>query len=199
MPQNNCKTIFISTAEPSGDLYASKIIQELKKSLPDAIFCGIGGERMQEAGAKLLYSATCRGAVGLIEGLIQAPALYFAYKKAVKYFNKHRPDLVLFIDSQGLNIPLAKEAKKRGIKTVYYIAPQDWLWGTTRGVKNVISYIDLILTIFNESTKSYKENGGNVVYCGHPLLDIVDSSLDKNTCRERLNIPKNSKVVGILP
>ena len=48
-------------------------------------------------------------------------------EEAIKKIAEEKPDLVILIDSQGFNMPLAKFCKKVGIKTVYYIAPQEWL------------------------------------------------------------------------
>jgi lipid-A-disaccharide synthase len=94
-----------------------------------------------------------------------------------------KPDLALLIDSQGFNLPLAKFCKSRGIRTAYYIPPQEWLWGTPEGVKNVAENVDLIIAIFEREYKIYKQAGAKVIYFGHPLLDMVKPTLSLENAR----------------
>jgi lipid-A-disaccharide synthase len=94
--------------------------------------------------------------------------------------------MLILIDSQGINMPLARAAKKLGIKTVYYIAPQEWLWGTHKGIKKVAETIDLIISIFEKEHAAYQQAGGNSVYFGHPLIDIVKPSMTKEEARKTL-------------
>jgi lipid-A-disaccharide synthase len=112
---------------------------------------------------------------------------------------KERPDLLILIDSQGINMPLAKAAKKLGIKTVYYIAPQEWLWGTTRGIKNVVQTIDRIIAIFSRENDIYKAAGGNVYYFGHPLIDIVKSKVSTPEVRKEYLGDVTGPVVALCP
>lgn len=198
MPHPDIK-IFISTTEPSGDLYASMLVKALNKLVPAATFVGVGGERMQQAGVKLLYNSSGRGAVGIFETLGHIPSLYFAYKKAVHFITKEKPALAIFIDSQGFNMPLAKQANKAKVKTAYYVSPQEWLWGTERGINEVVNNVSLILSIFQQEHDAYKAHGGNSVFCGHPLLDAIGVNLSAPEIDKKLNLPASARVIGLFP
>jgi lipid-A-disaccharide synthase len=112
---------------------------------------------------------------------------------------KERPDLLVLVDSQGFNMPLAGFARSLGIKTCYYIPPQEWLWGTQRGVKKVIDCIDLILAIFENEYEVYRQAGGRVLYFGHPLLDIVKPTLSKVEARKKFFGIYAEPVISLCP
>lgn len=171
--------IMLSAGEVSGDVHGAYLVRELKTLSPDISFFGMGGEKLLAEGVNIKYDITARGSIGLSEALPNAFPIYLIYRKMVALLKNERPDVLILIDSQGINVPLAKEAKKLKIKTVYYIAPQEWLWGTPAGVKKIASAIDLIIAIFEKEYESYKNAGAKVVYFGHPLIDIVKSSVKK--------------------
>jgi lipid-A-disaccharide synthase len=173
------KKIMVSAGEVSGDIHAAYLIKALKSLDPHLTFFGIGSERLKAEGVKIFFDITARATVGLLEALPNLPYFYFTFKKMVALMRQERPDLLLLVDSQGLNMPLAIEAKKLGIKTAYYIPPQEWLWGNRRNLKKVADNIDLIIAIFEKEYQSYKQAGGKVVYFGHPLVDMVKPSLSK--------------------
>ena len=170
----------LSAGEVSGDVHGAYLVRELKKLSPDSYFFGMGGEKLLAEGVDIKHDITARGSIGFAEALPNAFPIFLIYRKMVDLLKKERPDVLILIDSQGINVPLAKEAKKLKIKTVYYIAPQEWLWGTPAGVKKIAGAIDLIVAIFEKEYASYKKAGANVVYFGHPLIDIVKSSVKKD-------------------
>ncbi|MFA4966899.1 MAG: lipid-A-disaccharide synthase, partial [Candidatus Margulisiibacteriota bacterium] len=171
--------IMLSAGEVSGDVHGAYLVRELKKLNPDIYFFGMGSERLSAEGVDIKYDITSRGSIGLLEAFPNAFPIYLTYKKMIGLMRKERPNLLILIDSQGFNLPLAKEARKLGIRTVYYIAPQDWLWGTPAGVKKVAATAGLIVAIFEKEYDSYKKAGANVIYFGHPLIDIVKTDVAK--------------------
>jgi lipid-A-disaccharide synthase len=168
--------IMISAGEVSGDVHGSYLVKELKKLRPDILFFGMGSERLAAEGVDVKFDVSKRGTIGILEALPNVLPIYSTFLKMKKLLLKEKPDLVLLIDSQGFNMPFAKFCKKARFKTVYYIAPQEWLWGTPRGVKKVAETVDLIIAIFKMEYEAYKAAGANVVYFGHPLVDIVKVS-----------------------
>jgi lipid-A-disaccharide synthase len=165
--------IMVSAGEVSGDVHGSYLVRALLKLRPDLLFFGLGSERLAAAGVDVRYDIVNRGSIGLIEALPNIVPLFSVFARVKKLVLKERPDLVILIDSQGFNLPLAKFCRANKIKTVYYISPQEWLWGTPRGVKHLARLIDLIVAIFPREYETYKLAGANVIYEGHPLIDIV--------------------------
>lgn len=188
-----------SAGEVSGDLHASFLLKELKKHLPDTYFFGMGGEKLAAEGGEVSLDITALGSIGLIEALPRILSLNSALSRMKSLLTKERPDLLILIDSQGFNMPLAAFAKSLGIKTCYYIPPQEWLWGTPRGLKKVAGLIDMVLAIFEKEYISYKNAGARVFYFGHPLLDIVKPTLSKTEARQRFLGEFSGPVVALFP
>ena len=67
------KKIFISTGEVSGDLHGSllskALLEEAKKKSIGLEICGLGGERMNKEGVKILQDTTSISAIGIWEAL----------------------------------------------------------------------------------------------------------------------------------
>lgn len=174
----------VSAGEVSGDVHGTYLVRELKKLNPNIYFFGMGSEKLLAEGVDVKVDISKRGTIGIFEALPNLLPVYFAYLKMVALMKTEKPDMLILVDSQGINMPLARAAKKLGIKTVYYIAPQEWLWGTTKGIKKVSGTIDLIVSIFEKEHAAYKQAGGNSFYFGHPLMDIVKPSMSKEeACR----------------
>lgn len=194
--------IMVSAGEVSGDIHGSYLVKELKKLLPETHFFGMGSEKLLACGVDVKIDITKRGTIGILEALPNIIPIFLAYQKMVRLIDEEKPDLLLLIDSQGINMPLAKAAKKRGVKTVYYIAPQEWLWGTEKGLKNVAQTVNLIISIFEKEHHAYKAIGGNSVYFGHPLVDIVKSQAQKEAGFLKIALCPGSRtqeIKGLLP
>lgn len=194
--------IMISAGEVSGDVHGTYLVRELKKLCPDAYFFGMGSEKLLAEGVDVKVDITKRGTIGIFEALPNIVPVYLAYKKMVRLMKEEQPDLIIFIDSQGINMPLAKAAKKLGVKTVYYIAPQEWLWGTEKGLKSVAKTIDLIISIFEKEHQAYQQAGANSVYLGHPLIDIVKTAAVSKTDQPVIALCPGSRtqeIKGLLP
>lgn len=178
------KTLFISAGEVSGDRHGARVVDAIKALHPDTRFIGIGGDAMAKSGVELLCDITTNSAVGIFEPIKHLKPLLIAMGKARKALSSGSVDAFVPIDSQGFHMPLAKLAHKLGIPTIYYIAPQDWQWGTKKGVHNVINYCDKILCIFKEEFDVYKTLTTKARYVGHPITDIAPpphiTSAEKN-------------------
>jgi lipid-A-disaccharide synthase len=193
------KKIMISAGEVSGDIHGKYLVRELKKLNPNLYIFGLGSEKLLSEGVDVKFDLTKRGTIGLLEALPNIVPIYFIYLKMVALLKQEKPDLVLLIDSQGINLPLAKAAKKLGLKTVYYIAPQEWLWGTARGVKNVVAAVDQLIAIFQREHDIYQSAGGQVQYFGHPLIDIVKAESSIIEVRKEFLGETIGPVISICP
>ncbi len=185
----------MSAAEVSADLLASILAKELK----GCQLFGMGGEKMRSAGVDIRIDITEKSSIGIVEAIKYLPFHLSTLRSMKDMINSEKPDALILIDAQGFNMPLAAYAKSRGIKTIYYISPQEWLWGTKKGVDKVIRTIDLIISIFKKEHEIYKAAGGNSVYFGHPLLDIVKSNMNRQDFCRKFGIDPSKKIIALCP
>ncbi|MFN3431686.1 MAG: lipid-A-disaccharide synthase [Candidatus Sericytochromatia bacterium] len=166
-------TLFLSAGEVSGDMHGAHLARAILALRPDVRLVGVGGPRMAEAGVEILADVIAHSAVGLTENLPHVMPVMKAFKQARAEVEALRPEAVVLIDYQGANMALAQHARKLGLKTVYYITPQEWLWGFKRGPAQVAKGVDHLLCVFEREAEVYREAGGRVSFIGHPLLDIL--------------------------
>jgi lipid-A-disaccharide synthase len=111
------------------------------------------------------------------------------------------PDVVIFIDYPGFNLPVAKFVKSKGFKTVYYISPQIWAWKEKR-IHTIKKVIDKMMVILPFEKTFYEKWEYSVEYVGHPLIEIIDQyqkSLDKQMVSTALGLDKEKKIIALLP
>ena len=134
------KTVFLCAGEVSGDRHAARVVDAIKKQHPHIHFIGIGGQAMANSGVELIGDITTHSTIGIFEPIKHLIPLLSALGKAKKTLKTQHIDAFIPIDSQGFNMPLAKYCHTLGIPTVYYIGPQEWQWGTQKGMLDVIKY-----------------------------------------------------------
>ena len=198
--------LLISTGEVSGDLQGSLLIKALKdnakKRKITLEIIDLGGERMREAGAKLISNTSSIGAIGFLEALPYVLPTLNAQSKIDNYLNSSPPDAVVLIDYMGPNIRLGLKVKKKfpNIPIIYYIAPQEWAWrlGDT-GTTDLISFTDKILAIFEEEANFYSNKGGNVEFVGHPMLDFYRNIPTREESFKRIGLRSDQKLLLLIP
>ena len=198
--------LLISTGEVSGDLQGSLLINALKtnaeKRKIELEIIALGGERMQEAGAKLISNTSSIGAIGFLEALPYVLPTLNAQSKIDNYLSSSPPDAVVLIDYMGPNIRLGLKVKKKfpNIPIIYYIAPQEWAWRLgDSGTTDLISFTDKILAIFEEEAKFYSNKGGNVKFVGHPMLDFYRNIPTREESFRRIGLTSDQKLLLIFP
>ena len=198
--------LLISTGEVSGDLQGSLLINALKtnaeKRKIELEIIALGGERMQEAGAKLISNTSSIGAIGFLEALPYVLPTLNAQSKIDNYLSSSPPDAVVLIDYMGPNIRLGLKVKKKfpNIPIIYYIAPQEWAWRLgDSGTTDLISFTDKILAIFEEEAKFYSNKGGNVKFVGHPMLDFYRNIPTREESFRRIGLTLDQKLLLIIP
>lgn len=188
----------IVVGEASGDLLGANLVQELKHLSPEINCYGIGGEKMLLAGFDAKVNAAELSVAGLIEIIKHYPRLRGILNKMKSLLKKSPPDLLILIDSPDFNLPLAKEAKRLGIKVMYYVSPQIWAWRKSR-IKIIKKCVDMMAVVFPFEVKFYTDAGVAVNYVGHPLVMQAKISLDKNEFIAKENLEPNKKLIGLFP
>jgi lipid-A-disaccharide synthase len=194
------KKVCIIAGEPSGDLYGGRMIHELKKLSPELEAYGIGGDKMDAEGVKLLYHIRQMSFMGFLEIIRHLPFINKVMSSVVEYTKNIRPDVVILIDYPGFNLKIAEKIKPYCNKVVYYISPQLWAWGKHR-IKKIKRLIDKIIVIFPFEKDFYKDENIEVDFVGHPLLEMIDeyNYTPKHEFFEKHKFKENQKIMAVFP
>jgi len=191
--------VMIVAGEASGDLHGALLVREMLAVNPSLHFFGIGGNRMQEAGVKLLAHAADIAVVGVSEVFSKTAAFLRIIAKMRKSMDRLKPSLVILIDFPDFNLNIAaRAARKRGIRIFYYISPQVWAWREGR-VKQIKKLVDQMAVILPFEVDFYAARGFDVHYVGHPLRDIVKTPFTARQARAHFGLAEDKTTIGLLP
>ena len=212
--------ILISAGEASGEMYGAQLIEALRRAAqqgpaelrsagqPGAAvptqastsieFFGVGGERMRAAGCDTVVDTKDLAVVGITEILSHLPKILGLYRRLIKEADKRKPDLAIVIDSPAFNWRVARQMKKRGIPTVYYVAPQFWAWRQSR-VRLIRDYIDKALVIFPFEEKFYRDRGVDATFIGHPLAELPYPAIERADYAAQFKLDANKPWITLMP
>ncbi len=190
--------IFVSSGDPSGDIYGSRLIETLKDLYPDTYFIGLGGPRMKSAGVHLMADQDRIATVGFTEVLREIPYFLALLKESEDIFRSLRPELVILIDFPGFNLRLARKAKEQGIKTLFYVSPQIWAWRKGR-CRDLVRDSDEIAVILPFEVQIFKSWGKDVHYVGHPMIGEIALREPRDSFIKRYGIAPERPVLGLSP
>ncbi len=200
------KKIFISTGEVSGDLHGSllsrALFDEAKKHSINLEICGLGGLRMKKEGVKILKDTTSISAIGIWEALPLIFPTIRIQRHLFKLIKKSPPDCLILIDYMGPNIKIGTKLKssKTKIPIYYYIAPQEWAWRVGNNkTTDLINFSNKIFAIFKQEANFYKKRGGNVLWVGHPMIDLTRKLPLRRDSRSMLKLRPNQRILLLMP
>ena len=164
---------YVISGEASGDLHGSNLLRSIKRLDPEAEFRCWGGDLMAAAGGTIVKHYRDLAFMGFAEVVANLRTILRNMEFCRKDMTSYRPDVVVLIDYPGFNIPMAEHAKKKGLKTAYYISPQLWAWKEGR-VRKIKRSIDRMLVILPFEKEFYRKWDYEVEYVGHPLLQALE-------------------------
>jgi lipid-A-disaccharide synthase len=192
------RRILISAGEASGDLYASLLVEELRRGWPDAEFFGCTGPRMRRAGVRTVVDAASLAVVGLLEVVAHIPRIYSEYRKLLAAAAESPPDLAILTDSPDFHLRVAARLKRQGVPVVYLVAPQVWAWRRGR-LKTMRKRLARVLCIFPFEEQFFRREGVAATYVGHPLAGLVRPALGREEFFRKHRLPANRPLITVLP
>lgn len=169
--------LLIVAGEHSGDEHAARMVRELRAAHPELAVAALGGPRLAEAGAQLLYDLTASSVVGIVEVLRNYSFFRDLFNETVRWLREHRPRAVCFVDYPGFNLRLAAALREQGlsakgggpIRTLYYISPQVWAWKAGRRF-TMARDLDAMAVIFPFEVACYADTTLPAEFVGHPFV-----------------------------
>lgn len=172
------RTIFFAAFEPSGDVLAARLIEELQRRDPSLRFTGFGGPSMQAAGAELIEVTTEHATIALgVLGEIQN------HRRRLKvmddYLSKNKIAALVPVDSPAANWSVCKRVRRHqpDAKIVHLVCPQIWGWATWR-VRRLRKLSDKVLCLLPFEPGWLDERGVPGVFVGHPVFEDAPDALN---------------------
>jgi lipid-A-disaccharide synthase len=153
---------------------------------------------MRAAGVETLYDLEALNAVGLVEVLTKIPSGIRLAHRLVREALRRGTRVVVCIDAPVFNLFLARQAKRAGLRVIYYISPQIWAWRRGRSAK-IARRVDTMLTLFPFEVPLYAAAGIHAAYVGHPVVDRVGVIPPAAQVRQLLGLDPTRPVVALLP
>ena len=192
---------YVIAGEASGDLHASNLIRELKKEDTTAQIRGWGGDLMQAQGADVVRHFRDLAFMGYTDVLLNICTILRNFKFCKKDIMDFKPDALILVDYPGFNLRIARWAKEKKLKVIYYISPTVWAWKEKR-VENIRRDTDRLFTILPFEKPFYAKHNIEVEYEGHPLLDAFENNKGSYGSREDFiseNKLDNREIIAVLP
>jgi lipid-A-disaccharide synthase len=163
---------FLIAGEASGDLHASNLMRGLLETDPEAEFCFMGGDLMEEVAGGLVmhYRET---SYMFLDVLFHLGKIFRNMRLIKNKILEWKPDVLIPVDYPGFNLRMARFASGQGIRVFYYISPKVWAWKQRR-VKSLKRHVNRLFTILPFEKKFFRAFNMEVEYFGNPLVDQVD-------------------------
>ena len=191
------RRVMMVAGEASGDLHGAGVVRELRRRIPGVDVYGIGGDNMQREGMDVVRHISSLSFMGFVEVVKNLGLVRAAERELEGLLVSRKPYVLVLIDFPGFNLRFARKAKAHGIRIVYYISPQVWAWNRGR-VRRMKGLVDRMKVVFPFEVEIYREEGINVEFVGHPLIESLECSTTKEqffdtSCGRRAGIPHRPK------
>ena len=164
------RRVMILAGEASGDAHGARVAAEMRRRWPRVEMTGLGGERLEAAGVRLLRRLDELAVMGFAEVAAKLRFFRRLEREVRRLLSAGRFDVVIPVDYPGFNLRIASAAGRLGIPVLYYIGPQVWAWKAGRA-RRLAEAADRIALILPFEAPLYERHGGRAVFVGHPLLD----------------------------
>ena len=190
--------VLLVAGEASGDMHGADLIAALRRRIPNVRVRGIGGALLRATGMDTLIDATTLSTMGLIEARERLGAVWRAYRAMRRIVRDEKPELLILIDFAEFNLALAGVAHRHGVPVLYYISPQVWAWRRGR-VRKIARRVSRLAVVFPFEVPIYAGTGVQADFVGHPLLDRVRVTRDRDATFAAHGLDPAKRLVALLP
>lgn len=191
------KNILIICGEASGDLHAGNLAKIILELDPKIKIFGVGGPTLRSAGAEIFYDIKELSVFGFFDAIKKLPKFLELKKIVLEKIAQQKPRAIILVDFSGFNLRIAK-AINNSIPVIYYVSPQVWASRPGR-IKTIKKYISKMIVLFKFEEDFYRKYGIDVDFAGHPLLDIVKPSKEKQEFISQNSLSQSKTTIALLP
>jgi len=184
--------LLVVSGEASGDRAAAAVIEQLGH--PRAF--GLGGGASQTAGVDLVGDMREWTALGVGEAATRGGRIWRAWRAVWRAAQRRRPRAALLVNYTEFNTRLAPRLHARGVRVLWYGAPQVWAWRAGR-VASLRPAIDRLAVMLPFEEDLWRRDGVDAHYVGHPAVEV--SALDRASAREALGLTSLAAAIAVMP
>jgi len=136
--------------------------------------------------------------MGFAEVLTHLGAIRRARDGVRRLLERESDSIFVPIDAPGLNLGLARDARRLGRRVVYYVCPQIWAWGYGR-VRRLREDVDLTLLLFRFEEEILRREGVAARWVGHPAGGLRPEAAATESARAVFGIADGERLLALLP
>lgn len=186
---------FLIAGEASGDMHAAALIEHIRRLDPQAVFHGLGGDRMAAAKCHLYQDYRKMAFMGFTAVFSHLGQVRENFRIARQALLDEQPDVLILIDYPSFNLKMAAFCRKHLPKTriIYYIPPKVWAWKRWR-VHRIARLCDEVLGIFPFEPDFYAQYGYQCRYVGNPTAAEL-----RGIHSSQFSIHNSQRMIAVLP
>lgn len=179
-------------------------MKALRAKDPQALFVGLGGDKMREEGCDIRVDYREMAYMGFVAVIANLHKVRRNMRIAQQALLAEKPDTLILIDYPSFNLRIAKFCHQHlpNTRIVYYIPPKIWAWKEWR-VHQIAKYAHDILGIFPFEPAFYAKHGYTCQYVGNPTADCIREfrikNLELRSCENEFKIQNSKFIIAILP
>jgi lipid-A-disaccharide synthase len=185
--------LLVVAGEASGDRAAAGVLATLG---PRVRAFGMGGDALSAAGFERVVPMQRTSVVGMADVAMKGAQVASAFVTLLAYAAKRRPPVALLVDYTEFNALLGPLLHARGVRIVWYAAPQVWAWRPSR-VQEFRRFVDAMAVVLPFEEALWRDAGVDARYVGHPALEHPPRP--RAEARRALGMTASCAGVAILP
>lgn len=188
-------SLLVVAGEASGDRAAAQVLAHL----PGVRAFGLGGAALEREGTELVADLRDLTALGFADVAFRAYGIGLAYAKIRAAIAMRSPRAALLVNYTEFNTRIARVLWRRGVRVLWYGAPQIWAWRAGRA-DDLRRHVDRMAVMLPFEEELWRTRGVDAFYVGHPALEECSQSPSARVeAREMLGMTPRAPAVAILP
>jgi len=183
----------VVAGEPSGDRAASRVVRAIREA-------GFGAFGLFGAACEAESASACariEPRMGALDVAARALEIVRAMRAVRGEVERRAPRAALLVNYTDFNAALLGFLRRRGVRVVWYAAPQIWAWRAARADR-IAKRVDAMAVILPFEEALWRARGARTRYVGHPALEIA--RLDRRAARDALGLDARcERATAILP
>ena len=177
-------------------MHAAALMTQIAARDSHAVFAGMGGDRMEQAGCHLYRHIRHMAFMGFAAVIRHWRDIRANFRIAREALLTERPEVLILIDYPSFNLRMAEFCRQHlpDTRIYYYIPPKVWAWKKRR-IHRIARLCDEVLGIFPFEPEFYARYGYRCTYVGHPTAESIRRFIESSN---GTFVPRQ-KYIALLP